>query len=211
MKYNSFYCKVFKIPMNRVLKEKYGKAYADEIMKKSRLLYRRLVEEMDDLGEGNPMAFNALFALVFTAPYLASEKRIPPETVQEMMRRGLDFVRFYFAMTDVNTPRGKRKNAKSVMAYVNWYTPEREAQYPTSFKVDFVGKPHEDACYYRITRCPICIYMKKLGCEELMPLFCELDHVMIHYQHGVLHRQSTIADGGDYCDYYITGDREAGV
>ena len=44
MKYNSFYCKVFQVPMKRVLKEKYGKAYADEIMKKSRLLYRRLVE-----------------------------------------------------------------------------------------------------------------------------------------------------------------------
>ena len=41
-----------------------------------------------------------------------------------------------------------------------------------------------------------------------MPLFCELDNVMITLQHGVLHRQQTIAAGGDYCDYYITGDKE---
>ena len=33
------------------------------------------------------------------------------------------------------------------------YTPEKEAKYPTSFKVDFVGQPYEGACYYRIKMC----------------------------------------------------------
>ena len=47
-----------------------------------------------------------------------------------------------------------------------------------------------------------------LGVEELMPLLCELDKVMIGLQHGVLHREQTIASGGGCCDYFITGDRE---
>ena len=84
----------------------------------------------------------------------------------------------------------------------------KEKRYPTSFKVDFVGEPYEGACYYRITRCPICAYTEKLGVAELMPLFCELDDVMISLQHGVLHRKDTIANGADCCDYFITGDRE---
>ena len=67
---------------------------------------------------------------------------------------------------------------------------------------------YEGACYYRITRCPICIYAEKRGVCELMPLFCQLDGVMIALQHGVLHRRQTLANGGDYCDYYITGNRE---
>lgn len=62
--------------------------------------------------------------------------------------------------------------------------------------------------YYRITRCPICAYAEKLGVSELMPLFCELDEVMITLQHGVLHRKQTLANGGEFCDYYITGNRE---
>lgn len=42
-----------------------------------------------------------------------------------------------------------------------------------------------------------------------MSLFCELDNVMITLQHGVLHREQTIAAGGDYCDdYYIVGNQE---
>ena len=124
------------------------------------------------------------------------------------MRRALYSVKWYFSRTDLNTEKGKAENKKSITKYVKWYTPEREKQYPTSFKVDFVGQPHEGACYYRITRCPICVYAKKLGVAELMPLFCELDSVMIALQHGVLHRSQTIASGGDYCDYYITGSRE---
>ena len=41
-----------------------------------------------------------------------------------------------------------------------------------------------------------------------MPLLCDLDHVMIHLQHGVLYREQTIAAGGEYCDYFIFGDKE---
>ena len=48
-------------------------------------------------------------------------------------------------------------------------------------------------CYYLITRCSICTYMKKIGASELMPLFCELDEVTITLQHGLLHQKQTLA------------------
>ena len=208
MKYNGFYFLLFSRPMKKVLIEKYDRRFANDIMKKSKVLYRKLVEEADDIGADNPMAYNELFALAFVAPYLASKKQIPPETIQFMMERSLYYVKWYFSRTDLNTEKGKRNNKKSIVQYVKWYTSEKEAAYPTSFKVDFVGQPHENACYYRITGCPICAYCKKIGAEEVMSFLCELDNVMIALQHGVLHREQTIAGGGDYCDYYITGDRE---
>lgn len=209
MKYNGFYFALFSKPMKKVLTEKYNRQYACKIMKQSKAVYRMLVDEADDIGADNPMAYNELFALAFVAPYLASKKEIPPETIQLMMERSLYYIKWYFSSTDLNTDKGKNINKKNIMKYVKWYTPEKEAKYPTSFKVDFVGQPHENACYYRITRCPICAYCKKIGAEEVMPLLCELDQVMISLQHGVLHREQTIAGGGDYCDYYITGNREA--
>ena len=208
MKYNGFYFWMFKGSMKQVPAEKYNKAYAAQIMKQSRQVYRQLVEQADDIGDDNPMAYNELFALAFVAPYIASGKKILPETVQEMMRRSLYHIRWYFARTDLNTARGKAENKKSIVKYVRWYTPEKARQYPTSFQVDFVGQPYEGACYYRITRCPICSYAESLGVQELMPPFCELDKVMITLQHGVLHRRQTIAAGGQYCDYFITGDKE---
>lgn len=208
MKYKGFYFLLFKGPMKKVLIEKYNKAYALEIIKNSKKVYRELVKNMDDIGEDNPMAYNEMFALVFVATYIASEKKIPPETIQEMMRRSLYFVKWYFSLINLNTKRGKEANKKNILKYYKWYTEEKEKLYPTSFKVDFVGEPYEGACYYRITRCPICAYTKKLGVDELMPLFCELDELMISLQHGVLHRKETIAKGGDFCDYFILGDKE---
>ena len=208
MKYKGFYFLLFKGPMKKVLIEKYNKAYALEIIKKSKKVYRELVKNMDDIGEDNPMAYNEMFALVFVAPYIASEKKIPPETVQEMMRRSLYTFKWFFSLINLNTKRGKEANKKNILKYYKWYTEEKEKLYPTSFKVDFEGEPYEGACYYRITRCPICAYTKKLGVDELMPLFCELDELMISFQHGVLHRKETIAKGGDYCDYFIVGDKE---
>lgn len=208
MKYNGFYFWLFKGVMKKVLTEKYSTQYAEKIMKKSKKLYRSLVEKADDIGSNNPMAYNELFALVFISPYIASEKEIQPEVIQEMMRRALYHVKWYFSRTDLNTEKGKAENKRNILKYVKWYTAEKEEKYPTSFKVDFVGQPHENACYYRITRCPICLYTEKLGVRELMPLLCELDEVMITLQHGVLHRNHTLAGGGEYCDYYITGNKE---
>ena len=89
MKYNGFYFWMFKRPMKQVLTEKYGKAYAVETLKKSKVVYREVVGRADDIGADNPMAYNELFALALVAPYVASGKQIPPETVQEMMRRAL--------------------------------------------------------------------------------------------------------------------------
>ena len=82
MKYNSFYFRMFSRPMRQVLTEKYDRQYVRTIMQKSRGVYRELVEKADDIGDDNPMAYNELFALAFVAPYVASEKRIPPQTVQ---------------------------------------------------------------------------------------------------------------------------------
>ena len=112
MKYSGFYFWMFKGSMKQVLAKKYDKAYAQSIMKQSKAVYRQLVEGADDIGDDNPMAYNALFTLAFVAPYVASEKKIPPETVQEMMRRSLYHIKWYFARTDLNTDKGKAENKK---------------------------------------------------------------------------------------------------
>ena len=208
MKYNGFYYFLFRGQMKKVLIKHYGKEYADRIMKESSSVYRRIVKDADDIGDDNPMAYNELFALAFVSPYIASNKEIPPEVIQEMMRESLYHIKWYFARTNLNTNKGKKENKKSIVKYYRWYTPEKEEKYPTSFKIDFEGEPYKGACYYRITRCPICIYTKKLGVPELMPLLCDLDNVMINLQHGILHRKKTLAEGMECCDYYITGDKE---
>ena len=120
MKYNGFYFWMFKSPMKKVLAEKYGREYAADIMKKSKKVYRELVEKADDIGDDNPMAYNELFTLAFVAPYVASEKKIPPMTVQEMMRRSLYHIKWYFGRTDLNTDKGKmEKERREILQVVH--------------------------------------------------------------------------------------------
>lgn len=89
MKYSGFYFILFRGTMRAVLSEHYGKEFAGDTMKKALRLYKRLVTDVDDIGDDNPMAYNELFALASVSPYIASGKKIAPEIVQKMMRHSL--------------------------------------------------------------------------------------------------------------------------
>ena len=91
MKYNGFYFWMFKSPMKKVLAEKYGREYAADIMKKSKKVYRELVEKADDIGDDSVL-FRAdnrteqktispfSLALILTFDFAAlSERRSCPE------------------------------------------------------------------------------------------------------------------------------------
>lgn len=60
------------------------------------------------------------------ARYVAS-KKIPPETVQEMMRRSLYHIKCTLARTGLNTNKGKAESQKSVVKYAKWYTRKRRS------------------------------------------------------------------------------------
>ena len=62
MKYNGFYFWMFQRPMKKVLTEKYSKEYAAEVMRKSKRVYREIVERADDIGDDNPNLQRALRA-----------------------------------------------------------------------------------------------------------------------------------------------------
>jgi len=38
---------------------------------------------------------------------------------------------------------------------------------------------HQDGVYYYFTKCPIAKFFKDNNLEEITPIFCELDHLMI--------------------------------
>lgn len=75
MKYNGFYFALFSKPMKKVLTEKYNREYACKIMKQSKAVYRKLVDEADDIGADNPMAYNELLHLLLWHRILQVRKR----------------------------------------------------------------------------------------------------------------------------------------
>lgn len=209
MKYNGFFMWFFGGTMRKVIAKHYGKEYANEMMKKSKKVYKEIISQTEDIGGmKNPLGYNVYFAFTFIAPYIASNKEIKPEVIQEMMKEALHQVKFIFKMMNVNTPKGRKRFMMVINKYMKWYDGENQKKYPNSFEVTTDNSPLERACWYKISRCPICMTCDKLGVREIMPCLCELDHLMTAFSHGKLKREHTIAKDGDYCDYLVIGDKE---
>ena len=59
---------------------------------------------------------------------------------------------------------------------------------------------------YVFLRCPIAELAKKLGYTHLMPAMCNPDYPMLKCLKGGLIRSTTCANG-DYCDFWVVGDK----
>ena len=206
MKYVGAYWTVFAPLMKKSIKKRFNKEMAGQAIRHGKDEYRRLLSHADDLGPGNPMAQNAYFAYVFAAAWLGSEKRITPDEMAFVMTDVLEsrLLRTIFGMTDLNkTPK---KWERDMRKYEAWYKAHGKG-YPVNWVVHFDETLHQEGSYYYFTRCPICEFCQREGIAELMPALCSTDEVMFRLQHGKLHREHTIANGDDVCDYWIVGDQ----
>jgi hypothetical protein len=66
---------------------------------------------------------------------------------------------------------------------------------------------HRDGFFYYFTQCPINTFARKYGYLEVLPVCCELDHILTEASHGKLIRKYTLATDGGMCDYWIVPDR----
>ncbi len=208
MKYKGIYWILFAPKIKKSITDRFGRKLAVEAVKNGKAEYRRLLSHADDLGPGNPMAMNAYFAYVFAAAWLGSGKRIPPDGMALVMTDVLGSwpLRTFFGMTDLNkTPK---KWEQEMRIYESWFV-RHGKDYPVNWNVSFDSTRHKEGSFYYFTRCPICEFCTREGIAELMPALCSTDEVMFRLQHGILHREHTIAGGDPVCDYWIVGDRSA--
>ena len=208
MKYVGLYWSLFAPKIKKSIKKRCGNDLAEKSIENGKAEYRRLLSEADDLGKGNPMAMNAYFAYVFAAVWLGSGKKITPDEMALVMTDVLTSqpLKFYFGLTDINKPKGEKKWERDMKKYQAWYEKNNE-KYPVNWVVNFDENKHKQGSDYYFSRCPICEFCQRAGLAELMPALCATDEIMFRLQHGVLHREHTIAAGDAVCDYWIVGDK----
>lgn len=206
MKYVGIYWTLFAPKIKRSIKKRYSLELAEKAINNGKQEYRGLLERADDLGKGNPMAMNAYFAYVFVGAWLGTNKEITPKDMADVMTDVLYEMKPIFGMININSKRGETKWYRSMKKYEKWYE-GKENLYPTSWKVEFDENRHRDGSFYYFTRCPICEFCNKEGLTDIMPYLCQTDEVMFKFQHGVLHRDYTLAVGDCMCDYWVVGDK----
>lgn len=206
MKYIGLYWTLFAPMMKKSITNRFSRELAETAIRNGKAEYRNLLSHADDLGPGNPMAMNAYFAYVFAAAWLGSGRKITPQEMALVMTDVLEskLLRSFFGMTDLN--RTPKKWEQEMRKYEAWFI-KYGKDYPVNWNVNFDESRHKGGSFYYFTRCPICEFCNREGIGELMPALCSTDEVMFRLQHGMLHREHTIAGGDPVCDYWIVGDK----
>lgn len=210
LKYKGTFITMFPLMMKKFMVEQYGKKVTKEAYRKAPAIYRQMLSEVEDIGSDNPMAGNIYMAFVFMAIWKAADGAIDTESYRTVVRSLLTktFARKFIGKSDMNNPEDVLK-AKAKFRRMQAWADEHPEYKDKTWDFNFDEPRHKDGSFYYFTRCPLNDYARKYGYLEVLPVCCELDHILTEASHGKLIRQYTLATGGPVCDYWIVPDKLA--
>lgn len=208
MKYKGTYIKLFPLILKKFMKEQYGKEITSKALKKAPAIYRDMLSKCDDIGADNPMAGNIYMCFVFLAIWKAADGKIDTDSYRIVIEKFMEsaFISKIMGGKDLNNPEDMQRAKDKFRAMQDWA--DAHPQYrDKTWDFNFDDTKHKDGSYYHFTRCPIEAFARKNGYLEALPVCCDIDYLSTRASHGVLHRDYTLATGGDICDYWIVPDK----
>ena len=109
-------------------------------------------------------------------------------------------------LINANKASGIKRIRKMMERDAKWL--DEHPQYKKySWDFHFDEKKHKDGFYYYFTQCPLNIFARREGYQEVLPVMCDIDHITASLMHAKLNRKYTLASGGKVCDYWFVGDK----
>lgn len=183
MKYTDKYWKMLMPYIKKSINRCYGKAYTKELVQKTDLVYRDMLNHADDIGADNPMASNTYECLLFLAVWKASDGRISVDELREISVDVMSapVLKMAGLFINGNKKSGMKRLRNMMLKNAAWL--EKHPQYPLNN------------------------FAKKEGYLEVLPVMCDIDHLTAKLMHLKLNREQTLAGGGSMCDYWFVGDK----
>ena len=171
---------------------------AHETKQRAKAKYRQIITSVPEFEKEDRFKMNLVNCAMLSA-FLLNMKTMPSveqatEYYKEAMMTGP--MKWFCRMS------GKRKFTEKDIAGMKRTAALKAAdRNPYSWNMELY--PYEDGSGYeaRFTTCGICVLMKELGLEDLIPAMCRLDYTMSEAG-GASNfvREYTLASGGPYCD-----------
>ena len=194
--------------VKKSLIKRYGKEETQKLIEKTDIEYREMLRRTDDVGADNPMASNIYECLVFLAVWKAAEGKISVDDLRAISLDVMSTPMLKLAGLFINGNKKSGINRLRNMMLKNAAWLEKHPQYKkTSWDFNFDDTKHKDGFYYHFTKCPLNGFARKEGYLEVLPVMCDIDHLTAKLMHLTLHREQTLAGGGEICDYWFFGDR----
>ena len=208
MQYTDKYWKMLMPFIKRNLTKRYGKIYTKNLIAKTDKEYREMLCRADDIGADNPMASNTYECLVFLALWKAADGRISVDDLRKLTHDILSMPVLKLMGLYVNgNKKSGVKRFRSMMERDAAWLDEHPQYKNVSWDFNFDETKHQDGFYYHFTQCPLNTFARKEGYLEVLPVMCDIDHLTAKLMHFKLHRQHTLASGGEVCDYWFVGDK----
>ncbi len=190
------------------LEERYAGRDAAEKFEEINRLYGKFVARSPGIGgKKNPMSENFYGALSAFAYYECTGRSMSPEEITDMcygmMMAGRGDKR-PLEKLDLNNRlvRGILHGMFGIRARkLNKH--KADGSWHNTWGMKINPRKHREGISIHLVGCPIADFAKKNGYDELMPYFCETDRVVLEAFGGTLHREHTVADGFEECDYWI--------
>ena len=208
LKYTGKYWLILSPLVRKSLKKHYGNAFADKTMIKSKSEYRAMLERVDDIGAGNPMASNIYMSFVFFAVYKAANGKISIKALRMIAHEAISWkpLKLMGSFVNANKPSGINAIRKMMRKNAEWL--EKNPKYKkVSWDFNFDENKHRDGYYYHFTQCPLNNFARREGLLDVLPVMCDMDFMTAGLMHAKLHRENTLAGGGKICDYWYVGDK----
>lgn len=207
MKYKSFYFKFLTFFLKKPMIRKFGEKSTKESLKKAKPVYREMIEKTEDIGKDNPMAGNIYMGYVFMA--ICRAGNFKPD---DFIDATADFmngkiIKRLTSGLDLNKTEDLKKFSCLIHKRQEWVDSHSEYKNKT-WDFNFDETLHKDGFYYYFTRCPMNTFARENGYLDVLPVACNTDYLSCAARKAVLHREQTLASGGDICDYWIVGDQD---
>jgi len=206
MKYNAMLWLVFTNEIKKVLVKFVDKKEAKRILKKAKPIYKDLLSKVEGVSGDNPMASNITGAFIILSIWLASERKLEPNTMTAILNEAFKskIISSNYKSMNLNTPEGMQKFGEKMHGCKAWA--DNHPQDFDTWDFNFDESKHDEGFYYHYTNCPINNFCRKYGYEEFTPVLCNIDYATFAMMGGRLNRQYTLAEGGPMCDYWIVGN-----
>ena len=206
MKYTAKYYNLFAFFMKKYLTQRFGRKAASQSLKKGKAIYREMLEKTEDIGADNPMAGNIYMGYVLMA--ICRAGNFPVKDFSEATAAFLrsKFIKRIKGGKDLNKPEDMEIMREKIHDMSKWADEHPEYKDKT-WDFNFDETKHKDGFYYHFTRCPMEKFARENGYLDVLPVGCNTDYLTCELNRGILHRQSTLAEGGEICDYWIVGDK----
>lgn len=175
----------------RQMKKQYGR----ETLQKAKQEYRTIIRRAKDIGPSR------LLNAYCMAAWLIALNRSTGSSAEEnyaLFRDGLRGSRlFAIAIGTADTYLDEKK----LPGRLTWAAESKERRYENDWVVDVLpgGKTFELG--YDYLECGACKLCRDEGCFELAQYLCRLDFVLADMMGMELERTTTIAEGGERCDF----------